>query len=153
MDALINRLFLEPALGMGYPEKDLKFLKKLRKYQRPGDENLLKFDFDFVGLQNYTREIIKHSYFVPYVRADLVKAEKRKVPTTLMKWEIYPDSILHMLKKFNAYPEVKNIYVTENGAAFKDTPENGQVNDIKRVNYLKNYLAAVLQAKKEGGKS
>lgn len=74
---------------------------------------MLKFDFDFVGLQNYTREIVKHSCFVPYVKANLVKAEKRKVTITLMKWEIYPDAILYMLKKFNAYPGVKNIYVTE----------------------------------------
>ncbi len=150
IDALVNRLFLEPTLGMGYPVKELKFLKKLEKYWRPGDDELLKFDFDFTGLQNYTREIIKHSYFVPYVKANLVKAEKRKVPITLMKWEIYPDSIFHMLKKFDAYPGVKNIYVTENGAAFMDTPQNSEVNDVERVNYLKKYLEAVLKAKKEG---
>src|SRR5690606_3180666 len=137
-------------LGMGYPVSDLEFLKKLEKYRMPGDDKLLKFDFDFIGLQNYTREIIKHSSFIPYLRAINVKAEKRNVPTTLMRWEVYPDSIFYMLKKFDAYPGVKNIYVTENGAAFNDVLENGEINDVKRLNYIKGYLNALLKAKKEG---
>jgi len=150
IDALINRLFLEPALGMGYPVSDLRFLKKLEKYRIPGDDELIKFDFDFIGVQNYTREIIKHSSFIPYLQAINVKAEKRNVPVTLMRWEVYPDSIFYMLKKFDAYPGVKNIYVTENGAAFNDVPEDGEINDVKRLNYIKGYLNALLKAKKEG---
>src|ERR1700754_1046027 len=38
-DALINRLFIEPLLGLGYPVKDLPVLKSLQKYIRPGDED------------------------------------------------------------------------------------------------------------------
>lgn len=150
IDALVNRLFIEAALGMGYPVEDLKFLKKLKKYQLPGDEELLKFDFDFIGVQNYTREIVRHSWFVPFVKARNIKADKRKVPLTEMNWEVYPESIYRMLKKFNSYKGVKKIYVTENGAAFKDTFEYCKINDEKRINYLKEYLAAVLKAKNEG---
>lgn len=150
IDALVNRMFIEPALGMGYPVEDLEFLKKLKKYQLPGDEELLKFDFDFIGVQNYTREIVRHSWFVPFVKARNIKAEKRKVPLTAMNWEIYPESIYQMLKKFNSYKGVKKIYVTENGAGFEDSLENDEINDNKRINYLKEYLAAVLQAKQEG---
>ena len=150
VDALVNRLFIEPALGMGYPVKDLKFLEKLEKYLKPGDEDLLKFDFDFIGVQNYTRELVKHSWVIPYLRANIVKAEKRNVPVTLMKWEVYPESIFHMLKKFDAYPGVKDIYVTENGAAFNDILENGEIEDVKRTNYIKQYLDAVLKAKNSG---
>src|SRR5690606_17747776 len=50
-DALINRLFIEPLLGMGYPEQALPVLKKLRRYFQDGDEAKLAFDFDFIGLQ------------------------------------------------------------------------------------------------------
>ena len=152
VDALLNRLFIEPALGLGYPVKDLKFLNRLEKYSLPGDEELVKFDFDFIGVQNYTREMVKHSYFIPYLQATNVKAEKRKVPLTLMKWEIYPEAIYHMIKKFDAYPGVKKIIVTENGAAFPDTLKNGEVADSRRVQYLQGYLEAVLKAKKEGAK-
>lgn len=150
IDALVNRLFLEPALGMGYPVSDLKFLKKLDKYWMPGDDELLKFDFDFIGVQNYTREIIKHSPFIPYLRAINVKAEKRNVPVTLMRWEVYPDSIFYMLKKFDAYQGVKNIYVTENGAAFNDILKNGEINDVKRLEYIQGYLNSLLKAKRKG---
>lgn len=150
VDTLLNRIFLETALGLGYPVQDLKLLARVEKYYLPEDDHLLKFDFDFIGLQNYTREIIKHSYFTPLLHADIVKAEKRKVPITLMKWEVYPDSIYHMLKKYNAYPGVKKIYVTENGAAFQDKVENRKVHDEMRVDYLKQYLQAVLKAKNEG---
>jgi beta-glucosidase len=92
-DVLLNRLFIEPILGMGYPEKDLPVLKKLRKYSEPGDESLMAFDFDFIGVQSYTREIVKYSLFVPYLNAAIVKAMFRKVPLTTMGWEVYPPSL------------------------------------------------------------
>ena len=101
-DALINRLFIEPVLGLGYPVNELPILKGIEKYYQPGDENNLKFDFDFIGIQNYTREIVKYSFFTPYINASLVKAEKRGVPVTDMKWEVYPPAIYEMIKKFNS---------------------------------------------------
>lgn len=150
VDALLNRLFLEPALGLGYPLADLPFLNRLEKYIQPGDEQKLAFDFDFVGLQNYTREIITHSYFTPFMYASVVKAETRKVPITLMRWEVYPEAIYQMLKKYDAYPQVKRIVVTENGAAFTDVVENGRVDDPRRVSYLQAHIGQVLRAKREG---
>lgn len=151
-DVLLNRLFIEPILGMGYPEKDLPVLKKLRKYFEPGDESLMAFDFDFIGVQSYTREIIKYSLFVPYLNAAIVKAMFRKVPLTTMGWEVYPPSLYQVLKKFNEYEGIKKIYVTENGAAFPDTLANGGVNDPERVKYLQDHIAEVLKAKQAGMK-
>jgi beta-glucosidase len=59
-DALLNWLFLEPALGMGYPIKGLPFLKKMtKKYVQEGDMEKLAFDFDFIGLQNYFKIVVK----------------------------------------------------------------------------------------------
>ena len=151
-DALINRLFIEPVLGLGYPVKEMPVLKDIKKYYQPGDEDNLKFDFDFIGIQNYTREIVKYSLFTPYINATLVKAEERKVPLTTMKWEVYPPAIYHMIKKFNSYPQIKTIYITENGSAFPDEIVDGGVNDIKRVEYLKANLQQILKAKTEGNK-
>lgn len=151
-DVLLNRLFIEPVLGMGYPESDLPVLKKLRKYFEPGDENLMAFDFDFIGVQSYTREIVKYSLFVPYLNAAIVKAMFRKVPLTTMGWEVYPPSLYQVLKKFNEYEGIKKIYVTENGAAFPDTFTNGEVNDTDRVKYLQEHIAEVLKAKQAGVK-
>lgn len=151
-DALINRLFIEPVLGLGYPVADLPILKQLDRYILPGDLDKLKFDFDFIGLQNYTREIVKYSFFTPYIQAKLVKAENRDVPLTDMRWEVYPPSIYHIIKKFDRYPQIKAIYLTENGAAFPDTVVNNEVDDPKRIQYLQDYLKQVLKAKNEGAK-
>ncbi len=151
-DALINRLFIEPILGLGYPTDDVTALKGIYKYHKPGDEDNISFDFDFIGIQNYTREIVKYSFFTPYIGANLVKAEKRNVELTDMKWEVHPPAIYHMIKKFNAYPQIKKIIITENGAAFPDTVINGKVDDPKRVKYLQTHLQQVLKAKQEGCK-
>lgn len=152
VDALLNRLFLEPALGLGYPAQDLPYLRKLEKYFQPGDEDLLPFDFDFIGVQNYTREVVKHSLFTPILQATLVPAPKRKVPHTLMKWEVYPEAMYHMLHQFSRYPQIKKLIVTENGAAFPDVVHHGAVHDTDRVSFLQNYLQQVLRAKQEGAK-
>ncbi len=152
VDALLNRTFIEPVLGLGYPTKDLPVLRKIEKYMRAGDENEMSFDFDFIGLQNYTREIVRSSFFTPYIGASLVKAESRGVPLTEMKWEVYPPAIYHIIKKFDAYPQIKKILITENGAAFPDIINEGVINDVERTDYIRDNLAQVLQAKKEGCK-
>jgi beta-glucosidase len=152
VDALLNRLFIEPALGLGYPVKELKILNRIYKYFKPGDEALLPFDFDFIGIQNYTREIVSHGYFVPFLKAKLIKPSKRQVQITSMNWEVYPNSIYHILKKYNAYPQVKKIIITENGAAFPDVLIDQKVHDVSRMNYLQNHIRQVLRAKNEGVK-
>ncbi|MDB5014743.1 MAG: bglA 2 [Daejeonella sp.] len=153
VDALINRMFIEPILGLGYPFDDLPILKKLKKYIKDDDINDMSFDFDFVGLQNYTREIVTHSFLTPYVWAKLIPANKRKVPTTLMNWEVYPRSIYEMIKKYNAYPQINRILITENGAAFQDhVLDNNEVNDLDRITYFQEHLAQVLKAKQDGYK-
>lgn len=149
-DALVNRLFIEPVLGLGYPVSDIPVLKGLEKFYQPGDELNMVFDFDFIGLQNYTREIVRYSFFTPYINASLVKAKDRNVDITAMGWEVYPPAIYHIIKKFDAYPQIKKILITENGAAFSDNLTDDEVNDPKRVAYLYDHLKQVLKAKQEG---
>lgn len=150
VDTLLNRTFIEPILGLGYPQKDLPVLKKLNSYILNDDLNNLHFDFDFIGLQCYTREVVKAAMLIPYIGAELVSAEKRKVISTEMGWEVYPPALYHVLKKFNEYKGIKKIIITENGAAFADTVTNGKVFDIKRTHYIQDHLEQILKAKKDG---
>ena len=152
VDALLNRLFIEPVIGMGYPIHDLKWLKRIESYFGANDEKLMQADFDFIGIQNYTREVVKYSFFTPFMQAAIIPASKRNVPYTQMNWEVYPPSIYKILHQFNKYHKVKSIIVTENGAAFPDRMINKQIDDENRVLYLKNYLHQVLKAKQEGVK-
>jgi len=150
VDALLNRMFVEPLTGFGYPTGDLKFLRRLEPFVKDGDESRLRFDMDFIGVQNYTREIVTRSYFTPFIGARIVKPAKRNAETTAMNWEVYPESIYHILHKFNAYKNCKEIIVTENGAAFPDVVVNNEVNDERRKNYLQQHISQVLRAKQEG---
>jgi beta-glucosidase len=151
VDALLNRLFVEPALGLGYPLHDAPFLRLLERYHKPGDEALLPFAFDFWGVQNYTREVVRFAPYVPLIWANLVGAARRGVPYTDMGWEVYPESLYHMLKQFAAYPRAPRLLVTENGASFPDaSPAGGCLPDPARQAYLRACIGQVLRARREG---
>jgi len=150
-DILLNRLMLEPTLGDGYPRADFKFLDKLELFNKAWKfQERMAFDFDFIGLQNYFPVVIKYNPLIPILMASEVKALKRNVPSTSMGWEINSMSFYRILKQFAAYKNIKEIIVTENGASFKDELKDGAVNDQQRINYFKEYIEAMLLAKKEG---
>jgi beta-glucosidase len=149
VDALLNRMFVEPLAGLGYPVKDLGFLKRLEPYIHQGDEAKLAFDMDFIGVQNYTREVVAASILRPLIWAKIIPPAKRGVQTTEMNWEVYPPCIYDVLKKFNSY-KFKELIVTENGAAFPDVTENGCVHDVNRKEYLEQHIAQVLRARRDG---
>jgi beta-glucosidase len=153
-DALLNRMFLEPALGLGYPVEELPFLNKMmKKYVQKGDMEKLAFDFDFIGLQNYFKVVVKNAWWMPYLGASEVKPHKRNVKQlTDMGWEISPDGIFQILNQLSHYQGIKQIIITENGAAFKDILEEGNINDKDRVAFYESYLQHVLKAKNAGVK-
>jgi beta-glucosidase len=152
VDALLNRFFLEPLLGLGYPVKDLPFIANIEKYFLPGDEAKLVANPDFIGIQNYTREVVKHSIFTPYLKAKLVDAKKRKVPHTVMNWEVFPQSLYRMLMKYSEYPQIKNLLVTENGAAFPDHHHENEVHDKERAHFLQSCIHEMWKARQDGAK-
>ena len=152
-DILLNRLFIEPLLGKGYPNENFKLIEKLELVNKSWKfADRLQFDFDFIGVQNYFSVTVKHNPFIPYVNASEVKAATRKMPYTGMGWEISPDGFYNIIRKFWKYGGVKEIIVSESGAAFTDKLVNGQVFDVQRVRYHQQYLQALLRAKKDGVK-
>jgi beta-glucosidase len=148
IDVMLNRLFIEPSLGMGYPVNDLPFLKKLEKFQLPGDEEKIRFDFDFIGLQNYFR-VVGRPGLIPFIWASQKKPDKDTAELTQLGWEVWPEGIYRSIMQFSKYP-IKEIIITENGAAYHDDVSADTVHDTKRVNFFKEYLKNVLRAKQEG---
>jgi beta-glucosidase len=149
MDAIMNRLFIEPALGLGYPEDTVPLLKRLKSFYEDGDEEKMVFDFDFIGIQYYYRTIAKKS-LMPGMRAKEIPASKRGVPADVMGGEIYPEALYNILKKISQYKGIRNLIVTENGTCVPDKIENGRIHDKERIEYFKDHLAAVLKARREG---
>ena len=151
IDALINRLYIEPILGLGYPYDVFPALKRIENYFEPGDAELLKFDFDFIGLQNYFRVVGKKSLFPPVMFAKEVPATKRDVPMNEMNFEVYPEGIYKIIKQFAQYEQIKSIVITENGVCYKDIVNpDGSINDKERIQFFQDYLSNILKAKKEG---
>ncbi|MDO3694602.1 GH1 family beta-glucosidase [Wenyingzhuangia sp. chi5] len=146
IDTLLNRFFIEPALGLGYPIDTIPGLKQIEKYYKPDDEEMMKFDFDFIGIQYYFKIVAKFSLLPPILFATEIPATKRNVKTNNMGMEIYPKGLLKMLEKFNAYTDIKNIYITESGVCFDDVLENGKVKDKKRIDYFKKTFFYTLKA-------
>lgn len=152
LDAVLNRLMLDPLMGKGYPLEDFHWLRFIERYIRDGDMEKLVHHFDFIGLQHYTRTVITHKWWVPFIQLLEVPAKKRNVESlTDMGWEVYPEGIYNVLKKLAAYPGMPPIIITENGAATEETVHpDGRVEDPLREHYLRSYLHQVLRAIREG---
>lgn len=149
-DAIMNRLFIEPALGLGYPKDAFPFLSNIKRFMREGDREKLRFDFDFWGLQNYFSVVVQHSYLAPVLWLKEVPATLRNAPTTALGWEISPAGMYEILKQFSGYEGVRELVISENGAAFKDKLKDGKVDDTARQAYYHDYLGAVLKARNDG---
>ncbi len=153
VDAFINRLFVEPFLGFGYPSGDLPVLKRLDRYIDSGDMDKIKFSFDFVGVQYYFRVVVGSSPWIPFFGGREIPAAKRGVTMNSMKREIYPEGMLESIERFHAYG-FKEIVVTENGVCYNDVLK--VINDVeviedqKRIEFYRDHLEQVMIAKNNG---
>ncbi len=148
VEALLNRFFLEPILGLGYPTDIMPGLNIINRYFKEGDLERLKFDFDFIGLQYYFRVVTKFSLFPPVLFASEIPAKTRTSNTNTMGMEIYPKGLYKLLKFYNQYHDIKKIIITESGVCFPDHVVNGSINDSQRMKYHKSMIKQVLKARK-----
>jgi beta-glucosidase len=141
-DGLITRWYLEPLLIGKYPADILQYLGKDAPQAEPGDMESIRQPLDFLGINYYMRWVISAE------RQWLGQEHGR--PVTDMGWEIYPQGLTELLLRLNSEYKLPPVYITENGAAFKDTLENGAVHDPERVSYLQEHIAAVALARRQG---
>ena len=69
---------------------------------------------------------------------------------TEMGWEVYPRALTDLLVRLHGEYPLPHLYITENGAAYPDRLENGEVHDAERIAYLALHIAAVEVAVKQG---
>jgi beta-glucosidase len=68
-----------------------------------------------------------------------------------MGWPITPEGLYDLLHRISVqWPEVEDISITENGAAFDDEVVDGAVLDEARVNYLLSHIESVGRAIRSG---
>jgi 6-phospho-beta-galactosidase len=76
---------------------------------------------------------------------------KEGIETTDWDWLIYPKGMYDMIMRIKKqYPNYKAIYITENGMGYKDTFEDGFIDDTPRCDYINKHLKALKQAIKDG---
>ena len=63
-----------------------------------------------------------------------------------MGWEVYPAGLVEVLEYVASRTGTLPLYITENGASFTDTLENGRVHDPLRVSFLEGYMNAAATA-------
>lgn len=148
-DVLYNTFYLDPVVGRNYPTAHFPFLRRIERFIRPGDMEALRFDFDFWGINHYTRKVVRYSRIIPIIHWRELKSPAA-ARTNCMGWEVYPEGLYDLLKKFSAYPEIRELIVTENGYAANDQLVAGRVHDPERIDYHREYLAQLLRAKREG---
>ncbi len=145
----INRWFLDPILLGEYPPEVAAIFNEHWPRFAPDDLRRISAPIDFLGLNYYSRGLVRHD------PTDLPLAARRITPTdrpcTAMNWEVYPagltETLLWLRQRYGALP----LYVTENGAAFDDPPpRGGTLDDPERVDYLRTHLAAVRTAIEQG---
>ena len=149
-DAYMNRQYLDPALLGRYPDELREVFGEAWPDWPAQEVEALKVPIDFLGLNYYTRSVVRHDAAAWPVPAAVVR--QRRATYTETGWELYPagltETLLWMHRRYGGLP----LYVTENGAAFYDPPTAiaGAVNDPLRVHYLRTHLQAVRDATLQG---
>jgi beta-glucosidase len=148
-DGMLNRLFLDPLSGRGYPQDMIEDYRQEMPYVQAGDLAVIAAPMDFLGVNYYMRNI---------ARSEAIPESENEPPTvtpnpdlTEMGWEVYPEGLYEILARLKADYDFPAYYVTENGMACADhVGADGQVFDSRRVAYLRDHFIQAARAIAEG---
>ncbi len=156
MDGHINRWWLDAAFRGEYPQELVDFYgEKLQRHVMPGDMEKLRVQTDIVGVNYY------NDSFINTPKADSPRADEGgpfpfpqrsdstpPPPHTDFGWPITPRGLHNLLVRMHQdWPEIENISITENGAAYGDGPDaDGRVRDVRRIDYMRDHIEAVSTA-------
>jgi len=148
--AAMNRLYLDPLLLGRYPREMPSIYGDAWPDHPAGDFALIREPLDFLGLNYYTRAVVRHDDRVPFLRA--ARVPQPDAEHTDLGWEVHPESLTRTLlwlrERYGNIP----LYITENGAAFPDpdtSPPEG-LDDRRRVAYFRAHLRALREAMAAG---
>lgn len=141
-DGLLVRWYLDALLLGRYPADVLEYLGADAPRARAGDARLIAQPLDFIGVNFYNP--MSSSASRRWVPA------RQGAPVTDMGWEVAPRDFTQLLLRLHREYRLPPLYIAENGAAYEDRLENGEVNDEPRRAYLESHLEAVAEAIGQG---
>ncbi|MCX7023395.1 MAG: GH1 family beta-glucosidase [Spirochaetes bacterium] len=149
-DAIANRMFMDPVFNRRWPTEIAGAVdRQAGRNLRPGDLELIGVPIDFLGVNNYSRTIVKASP-LPLYSFLPVRPAYGHAAFTSMDWEICPEGLYRLLMGIARDYGNPPVYITENGAAFEERPDGGVVRDGNRIDYLRAYLSQAARAAAEG---
>jgi len=156
LDAVQNRFWMDAYYKGTYPELIWqRFGKELEDVVKPGDLRVV--DNDFLGLNYYNNSRVgnevKNSGDLYAVLLDVHADTSSRGPVTEMGWQITPEGLTNLPLRWHQEfgSKIPAIYITENGCAYGDLPDaNGEVKDVKRIDYLQKHLSALGNAIENG---
>lgn len=170
IDGQFNRIFIDPVMKGAYPQDVLDDVRHLGFEQHilPGDLEIIAEPIDLLGVNYYHGESVTaraqppetvqtksaRPVASPFVAADGVSSVSRGLPVTGMGWEVQPEGLRRLLVRLHREytgPKGVPLYITENGAAYDDVPdEHGYVHDQDRLAFIEAHLEAVHDSIEDG---
>jgi beta-glucosidase len=162
-DSNLNRWWID-ALSTGvYPENLVKsYGPMLSKVFLDGDEKLLKVAPDFLGINYYCDGFVRsprpedkpaiEGGFMPFPqRVDGSAPAHLANDLTAMGWVVTPEGLGNLVKRVHTdWPQIPYLVITENGSSYDDVKIDGEINDVKRTDYLVAHLKSLQSAVSAG---
>ncbi len=167
VETIGNDVFLSPMLEGRLPEELIAATAPVTDWSfvEPGDLETIHQPLDSLGINYYSTMTVRprrpddplssgghgQTGHTPWPGCEDGAVLDPSGPLTEMGWNIEPqgltDLLVAMSRRFPGLP----LMVTENGAAFRDGPdEAGNVHDVERIAYLRDHIAAVGRARQAG---
>ena len=141
-DGKLLRWYADPLFKGQYPADVLAHLGADAPRIEAGDLQTINTPMDFLGINYYSRSVVSANG--PW------DVQQGGLPITDMGWEVYPEGLTELLLRLHRDYPVPPLYVTENGAAFKDQWAGGRVHDAERTDYINRHITAVADAMRQG---
>ncbi|MBB2913140.1 beta-glucosidase [Streptosporangium becharense] len=156
VDGLQNRIFLDPVLRGEYPADVMERARRFTDWSfvRDGDLDVISRPIDLLGVNYYHPQTVAARTGEPanpvYPGSEGIVFGGADAPRTAMGWPVQPFGLTDLLVRLSRdYPGTPLI-ITENGAAFDDVVEDGEVHDVGRLSYLDGHLRAAHAAIQQG---
>jgi beta-glucosidase len=149
LDGYQNRWFLDPLFRGEYPRDMVELYERQVgpfDAMREGDLETIAQPIDFLGVNFYRPNRVAAGNGVLGVRE-----VERDGEHTSMGWVIVPEALTELLLRVARDYGDMPLLITENGAAFDDLVDGGDVvEDEQRVDYLRAHIGAVERAREQG---